>query len=146
MVRGQPGRIEREIRNAELTCDDVPDPLAPGVFLISGLEFPADTPYPSILQRVDGVPVYTMTSDGASDEIWVTTPDLWLALRLGARVTCDRGWFLNVITDVRTGAPSRSIAYAVSQLVNDRGLAKNEYGGRVAAGAAPEGCREFRLR
>ena len=52
-------------------------------------------------------------------------PDMYLALRLGAKITVFRGFTCQMLT--RDGQPSKCLAYAVTNLVQDRMRAKIEY-------------------
>lgn len=90
-------------------------------------EFPENIKYPCIPVNVDGIPVYPRTSNGL-DGVYVAGPYIFLALRLGATVYCERGYFLNTIVDNQSLNESRSLAYAVKQLVEDRDKAKKEQG------------------
>lgn len=89
-------------------------------------EFPENVKYPCIPVNVDGIPVYPRTSNGL-DGIYVAGPYIFLALKLGATVYCERGYFLNTLYD-ENYKESRSLASAVKQLVEDRNRAKKEIG------------------
>ena len=77
--------------------------------------FPEGCKYPSIPICEEGIPVYTRTS--GSNEVYAAGPYIWLALKLGAKVTCIRGYFLNVKYTKGLSEKSRSLAMAVKQLV-----------------------------
>lgn len=101
------------------------NPLVPFVGYVR-FKFPSTVKYPCIPISVDGVPVYPLTSDGL-EAVYTAGPFVYLALRLGAEIWCDNGYFLN--TMLRDGAyESRSLSIAVKQLVKDRNLAKIECG------------------
>ncbi len=85
-------------------------------------EFPSDVKYPCIPVNVDGVPIYPRTSDGLSG-VYVAGAYVYLALRLGATVYCETGYFLNTLLN-DDFTESRSLSSAVVQLVQDRTLAK----------------------
>lgn len=89
-------------------------------------KFPDNVKYPCIPINVDGVPVYPLSSDGLNG-VYVAGPYIYLALRMGAEIYCENGYFLNTLftDDLQE---SRSLAHAVLQLVQDRNLAKDECG------------------
>lgn len=90
-------------------------------------EFPDNVKYPCIPVNVDGIPVYPKRPSKNLDGVYVAGPYIFLALRLGATVYCERGYFLNTIITEHL-KESRSLAYAVKQLVEDRNRAKIECG------------------
>lgn len=101
------------------------NPLVPFVGYVR-FKFPSTVKYPCIPISVDGVPVYPLSSDGL-EAVYTAGPFVYLALRLGAEVYCENGYFLN--TMLKDGAyESRSLSIAVKQLVKDRNLAKIECG------------------
>lgn len=101
------------------------NPLVPFVCYCR-FEFPSTVKYPCIPVNVDGIPVYPLSSNGLNG-VYVAGPYIYLALRLGAKVFCENGYFLNtLITDELQ--ESRSLAHAVLQLVLDRNKAKIECG------------------
>ncbi len=89
-------------------------------------EFPDDWMYPTIPIRDerDGIPVFPLTSDGI-DGVYAAGPEVYLALRLGAKVYCEEGFFLNslMIEDDENLIESRSMANCTLQFVRDRNLA-----------------------
>jgi len=89
-------------------------------------EFPEDVSYPCIPVNVDGIPVFPRTSDGLNG-VYAAGPELYLALRLGAKVWCETGLFLNTRLDPDM-KESTSLRTAVYQLVKDRVKAKADYG------------------
>ena len=101
------------------------NPLLPFVGYVR-FQFPDSVKYPCIPVNVDGVPVYLRTSKGMNG-VYAAGPYLYLALRLGATVFCERGFFLNTRYD-ESLRESRSLAAAVKQLVVDRNKAKEERG------------------
>ena len=123
--------IASEIIRRELTLKDfsIPVigeyPLVPFVGYVS-FEFPSNVLFPSLPVSVDGSLLFPRTSDGI-DGVYVCGPEVFLALKLGAKVFCKRGFMLNVLTD-SNGVESRSLGHAVRDLLVDRGLAKNLYG------------------
>lgn len=123
--------IRSEVAYRDLTLGDFKEdgrvnPIKPFVGYIR-FKFPADVAYPCIPIIVDGVPVYPLTSDGM-DGVYAAGPFIWLALKLGAHVYCDRGYFLNVLYRNDSSEVSRSLSAAVKQLVVDRNKAKREKG------------------
>lgn len=101
------------------------NPLIPFVCYCK-FKFPENVKYPCIPINVDGVPVYPLSSDGLNG-VYVAGPYVYLALRLGAEVYCENGYFLNTLftSDLQE---SRSLAHAVVQLVRDRNKAVAEHG------------------
>lgn len=88
--------------------------------------FPDSVKFPCIPVNVDGVPVYPKSSDGL-DGVYVAGPYIYLALRLGASVFCENGYFLNSLFTAGM-CESRSLSYAVKQFVLDRNRAVAEHG------------------
>lgn len=110
-----------------LMFGNVFNPLAPFVCYCR-FEFPKEVKYPCIPVNVDGIPVYPLSSDGLAG-VYVAGSYIYLALRLGAKVYCETGYFLNtLLTDDLT--ESRSLSNAVLQLVQDRNKAKIECSGK----------------
>lgn len=89
--------------------------------------FPDNVKYPCIPINVDGIPIYPKSSDGI-DGVYAAGPYIYLALKLGATVYCERGYFLYTLYDDDFTHESRSLAYAVKQFVSDRNLALDECG------------------
>lgn len=119
------GVILRTINNVNLSMSDFASPLTPFIGFVS-FEFPATVAFPSLPVPVEGSMVYPRTSGGARG-VWATGPEVWLALTLGAKVTCQIGHFGRTLTD-EDGAPSRLLRGAYKQLLDDRAQAKKEYG------------------
>lgn len=119
------GAIEEVIHERELTLDDVPGPTSPFVGFVS-FEFPDDVLHPTLPIVADGTLVYPRTSEGVAGT-WVCGPELWLALKLGAKVFCQIGFIGRVLTQ-EDGSPSKSLRHGVKQLIDDRNLAKTMYG------------------
>lgn len=111
-------QVQKEYLDINLWCGN---PIIP-FFGYVKFEFPEDVLYPCIPVNVDGVPVYPRTSDGL-DGVYVAGPYLYLALKLGAKVWCENGYFLNTLVTV-DGRESHSLAVGIKQLVVDRDLAK----------------------
>lgn len=123
--------IRNEIIHRDMSLSDFAgiggiNPISPFVGYIR-FEFPATCKFPSIPINVDGVPAYPLSSEGLNG-VYSAGPFIWLALKLGAHVYCDRGYFLNVRYVKDFSIESRSLATAVKQLVVDRTRAKQEKG------------------
>ena len=125
--------IKAEIINRELTLNDFRLPYNGEYDMLSPMlayvrfEFPETVKYPCIPVNVDGIPIYPRTSEGL-DGVYACAPELYLALRLGAKVFVERGFFLNCLYDEGSGETSYSLCAAVRQLVADRARAKAEHG------------------
>ena len=95
-------------------------------------EFPEDCLYPTIPIRDerDGVPLFPQTSEGF-EGVYACGPEIFLALKLGAKVYCEEGWFLNPLMREEDGklSESRSMAYSSIQFVRDRAMADADHGG-----------------
>lgn len=120
------GVIDRLERNKWLTPDDVPAINSPVFACVDRFEFPDDVLWPSILTRVDGVPIYTQTSEH-SHERWVAAPELFAGLRLGAKVHASEIITYRVLKG-KDGKPAYMLRHALAQLVADRGVAKRVFG------------------
>lgn len=118
--------IRRDLTLADFTGIGGINPITPFVGYVR-FEFPDNVKYPCIPVNVDGIPQYPLTSEGM-DGIYVAGPFVWLALKLGAHIYCDRGYFLNIRYVKDFSQESRSLAMAVKQLVVDRNLAKHDKG------------------
>ena len=125
--------IQRVISERYMSLDDFAVPMVGGYAPLSLMvgyirfRFPEKVRYPCIPVDVDGIPIYPRTSDGV-DGVYACGPEIYLALRLGAEIYCERGYFLNSIKNVDTGYYSFSLCFAVKQLVYDREQAKRECG------------------
>lgn len=60
------------------------------------------------------------------DGVYAMGPEIYLALKLGAEIFCERGFILSPL--MADDGESRSLAHAVHDLVRDRGFAKEECG------------------
>ena len=89
-------------------------------------EFPKDVKHPSIPVNVDGRLIFPRTSEGL-DVVYACGPEVFLALKLGAKVWCERGWVLapRFLEDGRT---SYSLGFALKRMITDRNEAKELYG------------------
>ncbi|XBH22253.1 DNA-directed DNA polymerase [Jonesiaceae bacterium BS-20] len=119
------GVILRTVNNVDLALSDFDSPLTPFLGFVS-FEFPSTVAFPSLPVPVEGSMIYPRTSGGARG-VWATGPEVWLALTLGAKVTCQIGHFGRTLTDAQ-GAPSRLLRGAYKQLLDDRARAKEQFG------------------
>ena len=125
--------VKSEIVNRELTLQDFVNPDSGGyasltmMFCYVRFEFPETVKYPCIPVNVEGVPIYPSTSEGL-DGVYACGPELFLALKLGAKVFVEQGYVLNAIINPENGKMSYSLRSAVKQLVADRDKAKAEHG------------------
>lgn len=121
------GVILDTINNVDLSLDDFREggPLTPFVGFVS-FEFPESVAFPCLPVPVDGSMVYPRTSGGARG-VWAMAPEVWLALRLGARVTCQIGHFGRTLR-LDDDTPSRLLRRPYKTLLDDRARAKKEFG------------------
>lgn len=108
-------------RNYELSWQDLTNPLIPAV-AVGDFDFP-DTCYcPNIPVPVKGgMKIYPRHAR----HVYMSGPDMYLALKLGARIKIFRGFTCMML--LKDGKPSQCLAYAVTNLVQDRMRAKIEY-------------------
>lgn len=121
------GVILRTVNNVELSLDDFAEggPLTPFVGFVS-FEFPESVAFPCLPVPVEGSMVYPRTSGGARG-VWAMAPEVWLALKLGARITCQIGHFGRTLR-LEDGSPSRLLRRPYKTLLDDRAQAKKEFG------------------
>lgn len=119
------GCIEEVVHERALTIDDVPEPTTPFSGFVT-FTFPNSVKFPTIPFVGDGTLIYPRTSDGTAGT-HVCGPEVWLALRLGAEIFCQIGFRGRVVLRP-DGATSRSLRHGVKQFIDDRGIAKLEYG------------------
>lgn len=123
--------IQNVVRNEELRIQNFlmsfggvnPVPLFVGDVTF---EFPPNVKYPCITHNYSGVPVLLRKSDGIN-AVYASGVEIVLALKLGAKVFCRTGFFLNPLID-KSGGFSYSMRHAVKQIVTDRRNAKEECG------------------
>lgn len=108
-------------RNYDLTWQDLMNPLLPAV-AVGDFDFP-DTCYcPNIPVPVKGgLKIYPRHGRN----VYMAGPDMYLALKLGARIRINRGFVCQMLE--KDGNPSRCLAHAVTTLVQDRLRAKITY-------------------
>lgn len=108
-------------RNYELTLQDLMNPLIPCV-AVGDFDFPESCYCPSIPVPVKGgMKIYPRHGR----HVYMAGPDMYLALRLGAKINVFRGFTCQML--LKDGKPSQCLAHAVSTLVQDRMRAKIEY-------------------
>ena len=109
-------------RNYVLTWQDLMNPLIPAV-AVGDFDFPDDCYCPNIPVPVKGgMKIYPRHGR----HVYMAGPDMYLALKLGARIKIFRG-FTCMMRQTKDGKPSQCLAYAVTNLVQDRMRAKIEY-------------------
>lgn len=123
------GVIERTVNNAALSLEDFAEhgPLTPFRGFVS-FSFPESVAFPCLPVPVEGSMVYPLSS-GVARGVWATGPEVWLALCLGASVTCQIGHFARVLRN-EDGVPSRLLRGPYRTLVEDRARAKREFGSK----------------
>ena len=126
--------IAEEIHNRELTLTDFHligghfNPVAM-LFCYCKFEFPESVKFPCLPYVVDKIPVFPRTSICRKlneDYVYACGPELYLALRLGARVYVETGYCVRTLLTDK--GESYSVAYAMKRLVEDRGIAELLYG------------------
>lgn len=119
--------VETEIRERALCLEDWANrSLLTPFFGYVTFSFPESVAYPCIPVNVDGCLVYPRTSSGL-DGVYTTGQHIFLALKLGASVYCQKGYFLRTRKN-KDGQESRCLSIAVKQLVKDREHAKKRFG------------------
>lgn len=109
-------------RNYELSWQDLTSPLIPAV-AVGDFDFPDSCYCPNIPVPVKGgLKIYPRHGRN----VYMTGPDMYLALQLGARIRVFRGFTCRMLLR-EDGKPSQCLAYAVTTLVQDRMRAKIEY-------------------
>ena len=109
-------------RNYELSLQDLMNPLIPAV-AVGDFDFPDDCYCPNIPVPVKGgMKIYPRHAK----HVYMSGPDMYLALKLGARIKVFRG-FTCMMLETKEGKPSQCLAYAVTNLVQDRMKAKAMY-------------------
>ncbi len=109
----------------ELTLKDFPTPYTP-LFAYISYEFPEGTKYPCIPISHEGSLIFPRTSNGF-EGVYACGPDIYLALKMGAKVFCHDGYVGRIRTCL-DNTPSQSLREAVYQFVQDRITARQIYG------------------
>lgn len=108
-------------RNHRLSLQDLKDPLTPAV-AVGDFDFPETCYCPNIpVLASDGIKIYPRHGR----HIYMTGPDMYLALLLGAKITIFRGFICQVL--FKNEKPSQCLSHAVANLVQDRMTAKVKY-------------------
>ena len=108
-------------RNYDLSLQDIVNPLIPAV-VVGDFDFPEECYCPNIPVPVaGGMKIYPRHGK----HVYMSGPDLYLALQLGAKIKVYRGFTCMMLE--RNGKPSQCLAYAVTTLVQDRMKAKQLY-------------------
>ena len=111
----------RDLPRDYLRLQDLINPLVPSV-AVGDFEFPEDCYCPNIPVPVaGGMKIYPRTGKN----VYMAGPDMWLALQLGAKIKVHRGFVCQVLE--KNGKPSQCLAHAVTNLVQDRIMAKKLY-------------------
>ena len=112
----------RDLPRDYLRLQDLVSPLVPAV-AVGDFDFPEDCYCPNIPVPVKGgMKIYPRHGRN----VYMSGPDMYLALKLGARIKIFRG-FTCTMLETKEGSPSKCLAYAVTSLVQDRMLAKRIY-------------------
>ncbi len=98
----------------------------PVMFAYVRYEFPHGIKYPCLPVNIQGIPVFTRTMDERNG-IFACGPELYLAVKLGAKVTMLDGYMVRTRC-AHNGTTSYSMKHAVKQLVVDRRVAKKQRG------------------
>ncbi|QPK80780.1 DNA-directed DNA polymerase [Schaalia sp. ZJ405] len=121
------GVILNTVNNVDLSLAHFAEggPLTPFVGFVS-FDFPDSVAFPCLPVPVEGSMVYPLSSGGARG-VWSMAPEVWLALKLGARVKCQIGHFGRTLR-LEDDTPSRLLRRPYKTLLDDRGRAKKEFG------------------
>ena len=111
----------RDLPRDYLRLQDLMSPLTPAV-AVGDFDFPDDCYCPNIPVPVKGgMKIYPRKGRN----VYMTGPDMWLALKMGAKIKIFRGFICPILE--KDGKPSQCLAYAVSSLVQDRMKAKKVF-------------------
>ena len=105
-------------------------PLIPFVGYFT-FEFPEDVKYPCFCYESMGNLVFPLSSKDSGDPdfkegIYAMGVEVYLALKLGAKVHCERGFILNVLPN--KDGNTCSLGYAIKSIINDRELSQTLFG------------------
>ncbi len=117
--------ISKEYVDKQITLEDVPSPFAL-VFGYITFSFPDDVQYPCIAVSVEGSLVFPRSSKGL-DGVYSSAPEIYLALKLGAKITAKR-LYVGVELKRSDNTTSYSLRATVKQFINDRTEAKRLFG------------------
>ena len=111
----------RDLPRDYLRMQDLISPLVPAV-AVGDFDFPDDCYCPNIPVPVKGgLKIYPKHGRN----VYMSGPDMYLALKLGARIKIFRGFTCQMLE--KDGKPSQCLAHAVTTLVQDRMMAKKLY-------------------
>ena len=111
----------RDLPRDYLRLQDLMNPLIPAV-AVGDFDFPDDCYCPNIPVPIKGgIKIYPRHGRN----VYMAGPDMYLALKLGAKIKIFRGFTCQMLE--KDGKPSQCLAYAVTNLVQDRMLAKKIY-------------------
>ena len=111
----------RDLPRDYLRLQDLMNPLIPAV-AVGDFDFPDDCYCPNIPVPIKGgMKIYPCHGRN----VYMAGPDMYLALKLGAKIKIFRGFTCQMLE--KDGKPSQCLAYAVTNLVQDRMLAKKIY-------------------
>ena len=112
----------RDLPRDYLRLQDLMNPLIPAV-AVGDFSFPDDCYCPNIPVPVKGgMKIYPRHGRN----VYMSGPDMFLALKLGAKIKIFRGFTCQML-ETKDGKYSQCLAYAVTNLVQDRFLAKKLY-------------------
>lgn len=114
-----------DVRNQSLNISMISSPFAP-IFAYVTFRFPDSVQYPCIPISVDGSMVFPRSSDGLPG-VYVSGPELYLALALGATVYLKH-LIIGNVKMLPDGSVSHSLYSVVKQFVTDRNIAKKSFG------------------
>lgn len=136
------GCIERTVEDHTFTEADFVRGYKTGLVAYCKWEFPESVAHPCLPVSHDGAIVYPRTSRGigaslgtgmagsgfeaAFEGAWMMGPEILLAVKLGARVECQVGYFTSVYRV--NGEESMALRHALQMMVRDRAKAKKWYG------------------
>jgi hypothetical protein len=116
--------------NLFLTMYGTYQPLIPFVGYFT-FEFPENVKYPCFCYQSMGNLVFPLSSRDSGDSdfkegVYATGVEVYLALQLGAKVHCERGFILNVLPNKEGN--TCSLGYAIKSIINDRELSQKLFG------------------
>lgn len=121
-------------KDVKITMDMLMYPFSP-IFAYATVTFPERVKFPCVADSVDGNLIFSYNQN---EGIYMSCPEMWLALKLGATIRASR------IIKARTrfdeeGNPSYSLAKAVKQFVNDRAMVEQCFGKNILSMLLKEG-------
>lgn len=116
--------IEEEYKDIDVTIDMFDSPVDPILGYVK-YEFPAGTRYPSVPINVDGCIIFPLSS--SKDYVYATGPEIYLALKLGAKVKAHRFYKLRKLM-TSNGEESHCLLEMVRSFIKNRATAKKIFG------------------